>query len=139
MERLRILIVDDAKHIRFILKDVLTNLRLVCDDAENGEQALHLCFTHQYDFIVTDWHMPEMDGCYFIKLIRDLSGYQTTPIVILTGDIKAQDKNQHLGTYPELDWLSKDNEPSDLIKYLCRRIFNDDWLGSYHAAILHLS
>lgn len=67
----RILIVDDSKVIRNILRDMLE--KLGCNDlrfAENGAQALEVCRDAMPDVIFLDWNMPVMDGMEFMKNFR---------------------------------------------------------------------
>lgn len=80
---MRILIVDDSATIRRILVKMLNQLGY--DDlvvASNGEDATGKM--DGVDLIITDWHMPEMDGIGFVKWVRAHEQYVKVPIIMIT-------------------------------------------------------
>ncbi|KAG2375357.1 hypothetical protein C9374_009980 [Naegleria lovaniensis] len=83
IEHKRVLLVDDNEIIRKSLKNMLRHC--VCEEAENGAEAVHKCETNQYDFIVMDDIMPVMRGCDAIRVLRCEKGLKT-PIIALTGN-----------------------------------------------------
>ena len=59
----RVLLVDDSKTARKHIKRVLQGMGLInIIEAENGANALSALKQHQFDLVVTDFNMPEMDG-----------------------------------------------------------------------------
>ncbi|MCU7965029.1 transporter substrate-binding domain-containing protein [Shewanella sp. SW32] len=68
----QILIVDDHPANRLLLAQQLRYLGHSVDEADNGELALKMFREHEYQFIVTDCNMPEMDGYELSKRIRQL-------------------------------------------------------------------
>jgi two-component system chemotaxis response regulator CheY len=52
--------------------------------AEDGVEALEHAQNEEYDFIITDINMPNMDGITLIKELRNKLDYMTTPILVLT-------------------------------------------------------
>ncbi len=66
-----VLIVDDNANNRLILKDMLAMRSIKTEDASNGKVALEkIAAGNQYDVILMDYHMPEMDGIETIRNIR---------------------------------------------------------------------
>jgi len=79
----RILVVDDSPDMRELLERILRRDGHVVEHAANGRDALELLMSGQFDIVLTDLLMPEMDG---IELIRELSARAPdTPIVALSG------------------------------------------------------
>ncbi|TNE61640.1 MAG: EAL domain-containing protein [Alphaproteobacteria bacterium] len=68
----RILVVDDSATMRELLMQYLRTGDYMVAGAENGLQALEVLKTEQYDYIVTDLMMPDMDGFQLIRAISDL-------------------------------------------------------------------
>jgi two-component system, sensor histidine kinase and response regulator len=91
-EKLRgtsVLIVDDNATNRRILQDILRGCGMVTGQAEGGEQAIAELLVAKssgraYELVLTDMHMPDMDGFGLIEKIRDTAGLSTTTIMMLT-------------------------------------------------------
>ena len=83
-----ILIVDDSRIMRNIVKNTFTNLKIPCEylEAENGKKALQLLETNKVNLIFLDWNMPEMDGIEFLKKVRSMPDYKTLPIIMVTSE-----------------------------------------------------
>ncbi len=58
----KILLVDDEKNIRFLLSEVLTHEGFDVTEAEDGQESLEKMETANFDLVITDIHMPRMDG-----------------------------------------------------------------------------
>lgn len=89
MEKRRILVVDDEEKIRHLIKKYaeFEGYEVVC--AENGLQAIQLCKEQDFDIIIMDIMMPELDGfsaCREIKKIKDV------PILMLSARGEEYDK-----------------------------------------------
>ena len=85
---MRILIVDYSTTMRRIIGNVVQQFGVYIDDfddAEDGVVACNLCETNgQYDVILTDWNMPNMNGLELVKKIRSGGAHVKTPIVMIT-------------------------------------------------------
>ncbi|WP_339686056.1 transporter substrate-binding domain-containing protein [uncultured Pseudoalteromonas sp.] len=82
-ERL-ILVAEDHPTNRKVLKRQLESLGYYADYVENGVQALQALEQQNYNLLITDCHMPELDGYELTRRLRD-SGY-TIPIIALTAN-----------------------------------------------------
>ena len=92
MASMKILIVDDSPTMRRILKNSLKHLGYEdVGEAENGREALSMLHVDQYNFIVTDWNMPEMDGLIFVKTIKEESEFAAIPILMVTTSSQQED------------------------------------------------
>ena len=67
----QILVVDDDKNTRLLLKAVLQAENYSVHTAENGEEALEVMDREHIDLVVLDIMMPKMDGYEFTKLLRE--------------------------------------------------------------------
>ena len=84
-ENPKILVVDDSSTMRRILKMTLSKCGFSdVTEASDGKEGLEKCQSDQYDVVLTDWNMPNMDGMEMIVSIRALPGYEETPIMMVT-------------------------------------------------------
>lgn len=81
-----ILVVDDSQMVRAQLRSALEAKGVRVLEAENGSEALWRVREHDVDLIVTDVHMPVMDGVRMIQELRKLPAHARTPIFVLTSD-----------------------------------------------------
>ena len=88
----KILVVDDSSTMRRIMKVSLGRCGYTdIEEAENGLEALNQAKTKQYDCVITDWNMPEMDGLELAKNLRTLDNYTKIPIMMVTTEGGKQD------------------------------------------------
>ena len=78
----KILVVDDERSIRSTLRDILEYEKYKVDDAENGNDALEMLAEQEYDAILLDIKMPQMDGMEVLDKI--LEKYDT-PVIMISG------------------------------------------------------
>ncbi len=109
--KLRILIVDDVDINRMIIEELLQEIGINTDEAENGRQALDKVSASEigyYDMIFMDIQMPVMDGCTATKEIRMLGRADTDdiPIIAVTANVLPDDINMILDCSMQ-DYLSK--------------------------------
>ena len=85
LARLEVLIVDDSTSARKYIKNVLSNLgfQRFCEAAD-GEQGIAYLQGNRFDLIVTDYHMPRLNGHGFLTFIRHFSEKTNTPVIMLS-------------------------------------------------------
>jgi CheY-like chemotaxis protein len=85
----RILVIDDVAVERRVLRQKLNGLPMHLDEAENGQQALHMLRERQYDLILLDLNMPVLDGYATSEKIRggEAPGHQSVPIIACTSEL----------------------------------------------------
>ncbi|QKG85274.1 response regulator transcription factor [Kroppenstedtia pulmonis] len=89
MESIRLLIADDDKEIRDLLKRYLERELYKVDVVADGEEALHLFDQYKYNLIILDLMMPKVDG---IEVCRRLRNKTNVPILMLTAKDQEVDK-----------------------------------------------
>ncbi len=88
---IRILVVDDMSTMRRIIKTILNQLGYTnIEEAENGKQALAKLKKEKFDFVITDWNMPEMDGLSLVKAIRNDEELKSLPVLMVTAEAKKE-------------------------------------------------
>jgi len=86
-EDLKVLVVDDSKMARNHIKRVLGGLGIVnFTEADDGIAAIPLIENAFFDFVVTDYNMPQMDGKALIEYIRNKSNQQSIPVLMVTSE-----------------------------------------------------
>lgn len=78
----RILVIDDERSIRNALRDILEYEKLIVDEAENGIIGLEKLKTNNFDLVLCDIKMPEMDG---IEVLEKAQEFCETPFVMISG------------------------------------------------------
>ncbi len=87
-----ILVAEDNPTNQIVMKNLMNRLGYCIDVAANGTEALAMIERRPYGLLITDCHMPEMDGYELTKRLRadeQASGRKRLPIVALTGDALA--------------------------------------------------
>ena len=79
----KILVVDDERPIRSVLREILENEKYQVDDAENGKIGFELASKNNYDVILCDIKMPEMDGVEVLEKLQQ-KGIET-PVIMISG------------------------------------------------------
>ena len=107
-----ILIIDDERAIRNVLKEILTNEGYKVDEAVDGEEGLKKFTAGGYDLILCDIKMPKMDGIEFLQQASVIN--PDVPIIIISGhgNIETAVDAVKKGAY---DYISK---PPDLNRML---------------------
>ncbi|WP_151040922.1 response regulator transcription factor [Bacillus safensis] len=130
MKDIRILIADDDKEIRNLLKIYLERELYMVDTAINGEEALHLFNQNNYNLVILDLMMPKIDGIEVCKKLRDKTNI---PILMLTAKDHEVDKILGLSIGAD-DYITKPfsiHEVIARVKALMRRFL---LLGSNNTA-----
>jgi len=104
---IKILYVDDSLTIREMVESSLMEIGYMnIQGAEDGVEALDLSAEEDYDFIITDINMPNMDGIELIHKLRDKLDYVAIPIMVLTTEWSQEmkDKGKQAGA---TSWIVK--------------------------------
>ncbi|NTV72051.1 MAG: response regulator [Azonexaceae bacterium] len=119
----RILLAEDEPINREITLEILIDVGLTADIAEDGLQAVELAARNNYDLILMDMQMPNMDGLEATRKIRQFEGQAHTPIVAMTANAFAEDKARCLEAGMD-DFMTKPFVPNDfyanLLKWFAR-------------------
>ncbi len=88
---LKFLVVDDMSTMRRIVKTILNDLGYESVmEAEDGQDALNKIRTGQFDFVISDWNMPNMDGLEMLKCIRAGEATAKLPVLLITAEAKKE-------------------------------------------------
>jgi len=88
---INILIVDDFSAMREIIRNLLHELGFEnTSEADNGQIALPMLKTGKFDFLVTDWSMPDMDGLTLLKTVRADEQLADLPVLMVTAEAKRE-------------------------------------------------
>jgi two-component system chemotaxis response regulator CheY len=82
----RVLTVDDSSVARHQIRQALEAVGVTVYEAAEGVEALWRAREQAFDVIITDIHMPAMDGLQLIRELRKIAGYERTPVYVLTSD-----------------------------------------------------
>lgn len=109
---MRLLIVEDEKELASALAKILKKNNYSVDVAFDGERALTLFETEEYDVILLDIMMPKVDGIKVLKTIRQTN--TNIPIIILTAKTEIEDKVLGLDSGAN-DYLEKPFDTRELL------------------------
>lgn len=88
---MKILVVDDHESMRRIEKQILHDLGYEnVDMADDGATALPMLISGKYDFVITDWNMPKMEGIDLLKSIRADQRISKLPVLLVTAESKKE-------------------------------------------------
>jgi two-component system, chemotaxis family, chemotaxis protein CheY len=92
---LSVLLVDDSIVLRSILQLELAGAGFTVSSAPSGMDAMTaLAGSERYDLIITDFHMPGLDGAEFVERVRHHPRYKAVPILVLTCGADAEEKER---------------------------------------------
>lgn len=119
-----ILIVDDSESIREVVSFTLENAGFSVFVGVDGKDALKFLDSRQIDLIITDLHMPELDGIGLIKEVRrnpSFSTYARTPILFLTTESQVE-KKMEAKEAGATGWIIKPFVPAKLLEAISKVI-----------------
>ncbi len=88
-KNMKILVVDDFATMRGIIKNLLRDLGFNnVSEADDGNTALPILRTGNFDFLITDWNMPIMTGLDLLKAVRGDAKLAKLPILLVTAEAK---------------------------------------------------
>lgn len=110
-----ILVVDDSASIRQMVAFTLESDGYTVIEAADGVEALDKANdAHAVDLVLTDQNMPNMDGITFVKTLRSLPKFASTPILVLTTE-SGQAKKMEGKEAGANGWLVKPFNPNTLL------------------------
>ncbi len=91
IENTRFLVVDDFSTMRRIVRNLLKELGFTnVQEAEDGVDALAKLRAGEFDFVVSDWNMPNMTGLDLLKNIRADANLKHLPVLMVTAEAKKE-------------------------------------------------
>ena len=121
----RILVVEDNKTNQLVVKTILENSGMRVDIAQNGREAVEAVKTKEYDLILMDVQMPEMDGYEASKIIRSDPALAEIPIVAMTANALPTDRNKCLEAGMN-EFLTKPISQAGLLRIIDKMISRTD-------------
>ena len=112
-----ILIVDDSESIREVVSFTLKNEGYEVLVGIDGKDATKFLDGTNIDLIITDLHMPQMNGIEFIKYVRNMDQYKRIPILFLTTESQSA-KKMEAKEAGATGWIIKPFVPAKLIAAL---------------------
>jgi two-component system chemotaxis response regulator CheY len=88
---MKILVVDDFSTMRRIIKNLLKDLGFTnIQEADDGNTALPMLVQGDFDFVVTDWNMPGMQGIDLLRAVRADDKLKHLPVLMVTAESKKE-------------------------------------------------
>ena len=90
-KNMKFLVVDDFSTMRRIVRNLLKELGFPnVDEAEDGVVALQKLRGSEFDFVISDWNMPNMDGLALLRNIRSDEALKKIPLLMVTAEAKKE-------------------------------------------------
>ncbi|HEY5599400.1 MAG TPA: response regulator [Candidatus Manganitrophaceae bacterium] len=112
----KILVIDDSATMRSMLMSTIEEMKGVeVVEACNGFEALKALPLKQFDLIITDINMPEINGLEIVHFVKNNPRYQKIPLIILSTEHGAEDIKKGLALGAQ-KYITKPFDPDDLKK-----------------------
>lgn len=113
----RILVVDDSATIRQSVRMVLEGAGYRVEAANDGEDALKCLASGVYDLMITDIHMPKLDGLELTERVRKTAATAKLPVIVLTTESgeRMKSRGREVGAN---GWIVKPFKPVQLLKLM---------------------
>ncbi len=90
-KNMKILIVDDFSTMRRIIKNLMRDLGYAnTHEADDGSTALPVLKSGSFDFLITDWNMPKMQGIELLKAVRADPLLASLPVLLVTAEARRE-------------------------------------------------
>ena len=88
---MRVLVVDDFSTMRRIVKNTLRQIGFTnIEEAEDGQKAYDRLSVEKFDFVVSDWNMPNMTGIDLLRKVRATPQIKDIPFLMVTAEAKQE-------------------------------------------------
>jgi CheY-like chemotaxis protein len=118
----RILVVDDSITTRTMIKNILLNASYTADIVSSVEEAFSMLKAGHYDLIITDLHMPKIDGFEFVSMLKGDEMYSDIPVIVMSS-LPEKEAAKTLAQY-NIDY------------YICKENFNQEEFSNQIETIL---
>ncbi len=115
----RILAVDDSPSMREMIRIALSEAGFAVTEVADGQLALDIARKSNFDLVLSDVHMPNMDGISLIRALRSEPAYRHTPILMLTTESSPERKREGKQA-GATGWIVKPFDPKQLIATMKR-------------------
>jgi type IV pilus assembly protein PilB len=115
--RRKVLIADDDRMTRLILKMMLEKEGLAVIEAENGAAGMEKARLDRPDLMMVDLQMPDMDGYQFLEMVRGDDKLMAVPVIVVTADTSTEVETKVLEMGAD-DYVTKPFEPEVLLSRL---------------------
>ena len=116
-----ILIVDDSRVSREVIKVFLIGRHVAVLEAGDGEHALRMMHEYHPDLVLADFEMPKLDGLGLCKAVRSDARLRTTPVLVLSGSATPEIA-QRCKSAGALEVLAKPIQPRALLEAIGRHV-----------------
>lgn len=116
-----ILVVDDSESLREVVKICLEGAGYQVTQAGNGEEAMAVIDTEEFDLIICDVNMPVMNGIEFLKAVKAHPEFKFIPFVMLT----TEDQTELIETGKQLGakaWAVKPFNPEQMVSIVSQLV-----------------
>ncbi len=94
---MRALVIDDSRAVRSIIRNILREIGIEVVEAGNGREALEQMQQDQdFELLLVDWNMPEMNGYEFLCAVRADRAYDAVRILMVTSEAQTEQVNRAL-------------------------------------------
>ena len=122
-ENYKILIVDDSMTTRELLKNILNHWGYKYQMVKNPKEAFEYLYKENFDLILTDMEMPEMDGRLFVKELKRTTKFKDTPVII----ISSFDTEQLAEDMPDVNaFIKKSDFNQDYLLDVIEKLLKDE-------------
>lgn len=117
-----ILIIEDSSTMRSMISAIIEEMGdFVITEAASGFEALKVLPTRNFDLIITDINMPDINGLEIVNFVKNHPNYRNIPLIIVTTERSEEDRKKGLAL-GAADYVTKPFKPEDLQKVVRRII-----------------
>lgn len=91
-----VLLIDDEEYIVNVLKEIISHWIPNIESVQSGKEALEMIQKKDYDFILSDIRMPDMNGMELYQRLREVKSELTNRFIFLSGDTQSDDIRRFL-------------------------------------------